>query len=102
MASFTCEAKFDYDATKEDELSFKTGNMILNVTCHADGGWWEGEFEGKKGWFPDNFVEKVATKTAAPAPPPGKPAGGNGGQKAKVTFDYDAANADELNLKVGQ
>ena len=29
--------------------------MILNVTCHADGGWWEGEFEGKKGWFPGEF-----------------------------------------------
>ena len=22
-----------------------------------DGGWWEGELDGKKGMFPDNFVK---------------------------------------------
>jgi len=22
-----------------------------------DGGWWEGELDGKKGLFPDNFVK---------------------------------------------
>lgn len=95
-------ALHNYEATKEDELSFNAGQTITNVTAHADGGWWEGTCDGKTGWFPDNFVEKVVVaEVAAPLPP--KPAAPPPAsvQHAKCTFDYDAVNDDELSLKTG-
>lgn len=48
--------EFDYDAEQEDELTIKVGDVIRNVQM-SEGGWWEGELNGKKGMFPDNFVK---------------------------------------------
>ena len=48
--------EFDYDAEQEDELTIKVGDVIKNVQM-SEGGWWEGELNGKKGMFPDNFVK---------------------------------------------
>lgn len=48
--------EFDYDAEQEDELTIKVGDIIKNVQM-SEGGWWEGELNGKKGMFPDNFVK---------------------------------------------
>lgn len=54
----TAEAlvEFDYEAEQDDELTLHVGDIIKNVST-ADGGWWEGELNGKKGMFPDNFVK---------------------------------------------
>ncbi|KAK7477627.1 hypothetical protein BaRGS_00031105, partial [Batillaria attramentaria] len=41
---------------QEDELTLRVGNIIRNVIT-AEGGWWEGELNGKKGMFPENFVK---------------------------------------------
>ncbi|XP_019647811.1 PREDICTED: SH3 domain-containing kinase-binding protein 1-like isoform X3 [Branchiostoma belcheri] len=59
--------EFDYEAELDDELSLKIGDIITNVK-QQDGGWWEGELNGKKGVFPDNFV-KVIKKGSPPAKP---------------------------------
>lgn len=48
--------EFEYDAEQEDELTIRVGNVIKNVQM-SEGGWWEGELNGKKGLFPDNFVK---------------------------------------------
>ena len=48
--------EYDYTAEQEDELSIKVGDIIHNVS-KQDGGWWEGELNGKRGVFPDNFVK---------------------------------------------
>ena len=53
--------EFKYEAEQQDELSINVGDIIKNVVI-SDGGWWEGELNGKKGMFPDNFV-KVITRT---------------------------------------
>ncbi|KAJ8315331.1 hypothetical protein KUTeg_007481 [Tegillarca granosa] len=50
-----CLVEFDYDAEQEDELTIRVGDIIKNVK-QEEGGWWEGELNGKKGLFPDNFV----------------------------------------------
>ena len=50
--------EFDYKAQEEDELTIKVGDVITNVMKH-DGGWWEGELNGRKGMFPDNFVKVI-------------------------------------------
>ena len=50
------EVEFDYDAELEDELTIRAGQILTGVK-RMKGGWWEGELEGKRGLFPDNFVK---------------------------------------------
>ena len=54
--SVEVEVEFKYDAEQADELSINVGDIIKNVVM-SEGGWWEGELNGKKGMFPDNFVK---------------------------------------------
>lgn len=70
---------FDYTAANEDELSLKSGQHVRLVK-KEDGGWWQGDLDGKVGWFPDNYVEPAPedekkdepapASAAAPAHPP--------------------------------
>uniref|UniRef100_A0A7N6BLL3 Osteoclast-stimulating factor 1 n=1 Tax=Anabas testudineus TaxID=64144 RepID=A0A7N6BLL3_ANATE len=48
------KARFPFQQTNEDELSFSKGD-IISVIRQEDGGWWEGSFNGKTGWFPSNY-----------------------------------------------
>ncbi|XP_076078700.1 SH3 domain-containing kinase-binding protein 1-like isoform X9 [Mytilus galloprovincialis] len=59
-----CIVEFDYEAEQPDELSIKVGQILKNVLTE-DGGWWEGELDGKKGMFPDNFVKIIEKKDKA-------------------------------------
>lgn len=60
MACGIARALFDYSAENVDELTFKRGDLITIIETHMeDSGWWKGEFKGKIGLFPDNFVEIV-------------------------------------------
>lgn len=49
-------AIYDYNADKEDELSFQEGAKIF-VLKKNDDGWWEGVMDGITGLFPGNYVE---------------------------------------------
>ena len=49
-------AIYDYNADKEDELSFSEGSTIY-VLKKNDDGWWEGVMDGITGLFPGNYVE---------------------------------------------
>ncbi|XP_029460553.1 rho guanine nucleotide exchange factor 7 isoform X5 [Rhinatrema bivittatum] len=51
-------AKFNFQQTNEDELSFAKGD-IIHVTRVEEGGWWEGSHNGKTGWFPSNYVREI-------------------------------------------
>ncbi|XP_041587305.1 rho guanine nucleotide exchange factor 7 isoform X3 [Vulpes lagopus] len=51
-------AKFNFQQTNEDELSFTKGDVI-HVTRVEEGGWWEGTHNGKTGWFPSNYVREM-------------------------------------------
>lgn len=51
-------AKFNFQQTNEDELSFSKGDVI-HVTRVEEGGWWEGTLNGKTGWFPSNYVREI-------------------------------------------
>lgn len=48
--------EYEYIANEDDELTIKQGEIVSNVNKH-DGGWWEGEVNGRRGMFPDNFVK---------------------------------------------
>ncbi|KAM8733920.1 SH3 domain-containing protein 21 isoform 1-T1 [Acanthopagrus schlegelii] len=52
-----CQVMFDYKAKAEDELDLKKGDVVAILTKETeDEGWWEGELNGRCGFFPDNFV----------------------------------------------
>uniref|UniRef100_A0A3P9IVF1 SH3 domain containing 21 n=1 Tax=Oryzias latipes TaxID=8090 RepID=A0A3P9IVF1_ORYLA len=53
-----CQVMFDYKAQSEDELDLKKGDVVVFVVNKEteDEGWWEGELNGRCGFFPDNFV----------------------------------------------
>ncbi|XP_045563533.1 rho guanine nucleotide exchange factor 7 isoform X2 [Salmo salar] len=52
------KARFNFEQTNEDELSFNKSDVI-NVTRQEEGGWWEGNLNGKTGWFPSNYVREI-------------------------------------------
>ena len=54
----TVEVLYDYDAEQPDELTLRVGNIIKSCRAVEDG-WMEGEINGKRGIFPDNFVKKA-------------------------------------------
>lgn len=52
------KALFDFEGRQDDELTFKTGDLILGV--FEDGqDWWKGEFNGKIGLFPKSYVTRL-------------------------------------------
>ncbi|XP_067299759.1 rho guanine nucleotide exchange factor 7a isoform X1 [Pseudorasbora parva] len=57
-AQLVVKARFNFQQTNEDELSFSKGD-IINVTRTEEGGWWEGSLNGRTGWFPSNYVREV-------------------------------------------
>ncbi|XP_040919901.1 CD2-associated protein isoform X1 [Toxotes jaculatrix] len=56
-----CRVTFAFEATNEDELSLKEGDIIHILSKDTgEPGWWRGEINGKEGVFPDNFVVMVS------------------------------------------
>jgi CD2-associated protein len=49
--------EYDYDAVHDDELTIRVGEIIRNVKKLQEEGWLEGELNGRRGMFPDNFVK---------------------------------------------
>uniref|UniRef100_S4RCX0 Uncharacterized protein n=1 Tax=Petromyzon marinus TaxID=7757 RepID=S4RCX0_PETMA len=70
-------AKFTFQRTNEDELSFEKGDVIT-VTRVEHGGWWEGAFNGHTGWFPSNYVRELKASDRPTSP---KAVGSKGGAK---------------------
>ncbi|XP_018410353.1 PREDICTED: SH3 domain-containing kinase-binding protein 1 [Nanorana parkeri] len=72
-----CKVLFPYEALNEDELTIRESEIVVvvNKDC-VDAGWWEGELNGRRGVFPDNFVkllpsdfEKEIHRPKKPPPP---------------------------------
>ncbi|KAL4983621.1 hypothetical protein BDW68DRAFT_181440 [Aspergillus falconensis] len=52
----TAKALYDYEAAEDNELSFPEGAEIINIEF-PDDDWWLGEYLGKTGLFPANYVQ---------------------------------------------
>jgi len=53
-------AKFDFEGTMKQDLSFKAGAKILITDRSDPDGWWFGKLEnGSSGQFPKNFVDII-------------------------------------------
>ncbi|KAF9003733.1 ras GEF [Hymenopellis radicata] len=50
-------AMHDYTPTQQNAtcLSFRAG-QVIHVLNRDNSGWWDGELEGRRGWFPSNYV----------------------------------------------
>lgn len=55
--------EYDYDAVHDDELTIRVGEVIKNVKKLQEEGWLEGELNGRRGMFPDNFVKEIKRET---------------------------------------
>ncbi|XP_047571257.1 SH3 domain-containing kinase-binding protein 1 isoform X5 [Lutra lutra] len=116
--------EFDYQAQHDDELTISVGEIITNIR-KEDGGWWEGQINGRRGLFPDNFVREIKKEmkkdplsSKAPEKPMHEVSSGNTllssetilrtnkrgerrRRRCQVAFSYLPQNDDELELKVG-
>ncbi|CAH8858370.1 unnamed protein product [Trichobilharzia szidati] len=54
----SCKALFDFEAENESELPFSEGDVI-SLILRVDENWFEGELNGRKGYFPVNYVEVI-------------------------------------------
>ncbi|XP_065057757.1 CD2-associated protein-like [Rhopilema esculentum] len=54
---------FDYDPENSDELGLEKDDIVIVTNKDVCDGWWEGTCHGKKGVFPNNFVELCPPKT---------------------------------------
>ncbi|KAI4237297.1 MAG: hypothetical protein LQ349_001961 [Xanthoria aureola] len=52
----TATALYDYDAAEDNELSFPENAKITGIEF-PDDDWWSGEYKGKQGLFPANYVQ---------------------------------------------
>jgi hypothetical protein len=55
---YIVRAQFDFDASDPSALSFRSGDVI-EVYTMLESGWWDGMLDGRRGWFPSNFVEEL-------------------------------------------
>ena len=52
-------AKYDYEASEDDELSFHVGDIITQLSGEDGQGWCKGRLNGIEGLFPAKWVEAV-------------------------------------------
>ncbi|EPQ04416.1 CD2-associated protein [Myotis brandtii] len=65
--------EYDYDAVHDDELTIRVGEIIRNVKKLQEEGWLEGELNGRRGMFPDNFVKPEHERVGVPGEGPPLP-----------------------------
>ncbi|XP_050953989.1 SH3 domain-containing kinase-binding protein 1 isoform X2 [Labeo rohita] len=117
--------EFDYQSQHDDELTIAVGDIISNIR-KDEGGWWEGELDGRRGLFPDNFVRELkkdskkevkkesslagsksdlsngsASPKSEPSLRPAKKGEAIRKRRCKAAFSYAPQNEDELELKIG-
>ena len=58
-------AMHDFAPQQQDAncLSFRAG-QVIHVLNRDESGWWDGELDGQRGWFPSNYVNTEAGVTS--------------------------------------
>ncbi|XP_078261556.1 mitogen-activated protein kinase kinase kinase 21-like [Rhinoraja longicauda] len=80
-------AVFEYEASAEDELSLRRGDVLEVLSTDAkvsgDEGWWTGKIGERVGIFPANYVTR---QPARPRPKAGEHGGQAGAQATEIEF----------------
>lgn len=50
-------AKHDFNATAEDELSFRKNQVLKILNMEDDMNWYRAELDSKEGLIPSNYIE---------------------------------------------
>ncbi|XP_023367584.1 intersectin-2 [Otolemur garnettii] len=62
-------ALYAFEARNHDEMSFNSGDIIqVDEKTIGEPGWLYGSFQGRFGWFPRNYVEKIPSGEKAVSP----------------------------------
>ena len=59
MQTVLVRALFEYQGTTETELDL-CENDVVTVLKQDRSGWWQGEVDGRIGWFPFNYVQVLS------------------------------------------
>ncbi|XP_041798350.1 SH3 domain-containing protein 21 isoform X2 [Chelmon rostratus] len=87
----SCQVMFDYKAKAEDELDLKKGDTVVILRKETeDEGWWEGELNGRCGFFPDNFVMVIPQMDSLQSGTTSQPPARNVDKKPAATTDASA------------
>lgn len=52
------KALYDYGSSEPNALKFQKGE-IISVFLQLETGWWDGQIDNRRGWFPSNYCEVV-------------------------------------------
>lgn len=52
-------ALYDYVKAEDDELEFKAGDIFKQTATEDEMGWCKGQKDGKVGFYPKNYVERI-------------------------------------------
>ncbi|XP_061612891.1 growth arrest-specific protein 7 isoform X2 [Phyllopteryx taeniolatus] len=64
MSGSYCKTLYPFSGEQHQQgLSFDAGEMI-KVVQSLPGGWWEGEKDGARGWFPSSYVQVLERKAS--------------------------------------
>ncbi|XP_051512313.1 mitogen-activated protein kinase kinase kinase 10-like [Myxocyprinus asiaticus] len=87
-------AVFDYEATADEELTLRRGDLLEVLSkdskVSGDEGWWTGKIQDKVGIFPSNYVTR--RDTSYPALPPGGLIGG----ESPLEIDFSELCLEEM------
>ncbi|XP_067901585.1 mitogen-activated protein kinase kinase kinase 21 isoform X3 [Heterodontus francisci] len=90
-------AVFDYEASAEDELSLRQGDVLEVLSTDAkvsgDEGWWTGKIGERVGIFPANYVTR---NPARPRPKAGELSGPAGAQAAATEIEFNQLTLQEI------
>lgn len=53
-----CRALYEFIGEQSDQLTIRPGE-IINVIEKMNDGWWRGEVNDMKGFFPESYVEHI-------------------------------------------
>ncbi|KAL7321463.1 hypothetical protein PS15m_001227 [Mucor circinelloides] len=84
-------ALFDFTGQNQDEISFRTGDVIA-VIDEIDVGWWLGEIHQKRGIFPVNYTEEYDPQKQPLPPLPVKR------EAPPVAFENEKSPLEQLQL----
>lgn len=63
MSGSYCKSLYPFSGEQHQQgLSFEAGD-IIKVVQALPGGWWEGERDGDRGWFPSSYVQVLEVRT---------------------------------------